>query len=133
MISRRFLLFIVAGGLAALANFGSRIAFSIVMPYVPSIVLAYCVGMATAFVLNRLFVFTNATGSLHSQGAWFVLVNIAAVLQTIIVSLLMRDWALPAMNVTFHPEAIAHGVGVIVPVYVSYIGHKRLTFRSNQT
>lgn len=133
MISRRFLLFLVAGGLAALANFGSRIAFSTVMAYVPSIVLAYCVGMATAFVLNRRFVFTDAAGSLRSQGAWFVLVNIAAVVQTIIVSLLIRDWALPAINVTFHPEAIAHGVGVIVPVFVSYIGHKRLTFRSNPT
>lgn len=131
MISRQFLLFLVAGGLAAGVNFGSRIVFSLVMPYVPAIVLAYCVGMVTAFALNRRFVFTDAGGSLRRQGAWFAVVNIAAVLQTIVVSLLLRDWVLPAMGVDFHPETIAHAVGVIVPVFVSYVGHKKLTFRSN--
>jgi len=131
VISRRFLLFLVAGGLAAGANFCSRIVFSLAMSYVPAIALAYCVGMVTAFLLNRRFVFTDAGGSLRRQGAWFVVVNIAAVAQTIVVSLLLRDWVLPATGVDFHPETIAHAVGVIVPVFVSYVGHKKLTFRSN--
>lgn len=130
MISRTFILFLVAGGLAALANFGSRIAFSQVMGYVPAIVLAYCVGMVTAFVLNRVFVFQSTTNALHNQVIWFIAVNIAAVLQTVAISLFLRDWLLPSIGMGFHPDAVAHAVGVVVPVATSYLGHKHFTFRT---
>jgi putative flippase GtrA len=130
MISRRFVLFVVAGGTAALANFGSRIGLSLVMPYVPAIVLAYGVGMLTAFVLNRAFVFTDAGTRMHHQVFWFAVVNLLAVAQTLAISLLLARWALPALGVQQHVETIAHAFGVAVPVVTSYLGHKRLTFRA---
>ncbi|MGO1072238.1 GtrA family protein [Lysobacter sp. CA199] len=130
MISRRFIAFVVAGGTAACANFGSRILFSELMPYVPAIVLAYLVGMATAFALNRLFVFTEAQNELKSQVFWFAVVNLAAIAQTVAISLIFARWLFPATGMDFHPEAVAHGIGVIVPVFTSYLGHKRFTFRS---
>lgn len=132
MIDRQFLAFLVAGGLAALANIGSRVAFSAFMPYVPAIVLAYGVGMATAFALNRAYVFRHGTRPVHQQAAWFVGVNIAAVLQTVLISIALRDWLFPAAGMRFHPETIAHVVGVMVPVFTSYLGHKHLTFASRQ-
>ncbi len=131
MISRTFLLFLVAGGVAALANFGSRIVFSQVFDYVPAIVLAYCVGMLTAFVLNRLFVFTATSNSVQNQAMWFVLVNIAAVLQTVVISVLLRNWLFPSTGMSFHPDEVAHAIGVVVPVVTSYLGHRHLTFKES--
>jgi putative flippase GtrA len=131
VISRQFLAFLVAGGIAALANIGSRALFDLAMPYVPAIVLAYCVGMVTAFALNRTFVFRRSTRTLHHQAMWFVLVNLAAVVQTVVISVLLRDWLFPLIGMDFHPETVAHAVGVVVPVLTSYLGHRTLTFRSS--
>ncbi len=130
MISNRFVGFVLVGGVAAIANFASRVALGTVMPYVPSIVLAYCIGMLTAFVLNRMFVFRDAGNQIHHQAMWFVIVNLAAVGQTLLVSVLLARWVFPSIGMTFHPESVAHAVGVVVPVFSSYIGHRRLTFRS---
>jgi putative flippase GtrA len=127
--ARRFGLFIVAGGIAAAANYGSRFGFSLWFSYPVAIVLAYLVGMAVAFVLMRQYVFDGSGKQVGPQAAKFVLVNAFAVLQTLVVSLLLARWLLPAAGVAGHVEAIAHAVGVAVPVVTSYIGHKRATFR----
>ena len=129
---RQFLSFAVAGGIAALANFLSRIVFSWWMPYAPAIVLAYAVGMLTAFLLNRQFVFRDAANSLQSQMLMFCLVNVAAVIQTLLVSLAFAYYVLPALNVVAHRQEIAHAIGVAVPIFTSYIGHRRWTFRSQR-
>ena len=131
MISGQFVKFVIVGGIAAAANFGSRIALSQVMPYVPAIVVAYLIGMATAFLLNRRFVFGQAGTTLKHQAFWFTAVNIAAVLQTVVVSLLFARWIFPAIDMHFHPETIAHGIGVMIPVFTSYLGHKAITFKEH--
>lgn len=129
MIHNRFFRFLLAGGIAALANFGSRIALGLVLPYVVSITIAYGIGMLTAFLLNRRFVFNGAANPVHHQAFWFVMVNLTALLQTILVSVCFARWIFPAVGMSFHPETVAHAIGVVVPVFTSYIGHKRLTFR----
>lgn len=126
----RFVRFLAAGGIAAAANFLSRIALSEVMAYVPAIVLAYGIGMLTAFLLNRAFVFTAAGNPLSQQLKWFLLVNLLAVLQTVLISLLFARWLFPVAGMDFHPETIAHAIGVAVPVITSYLGHRRWTFRT---
>jgi putative flippase GtrA len=130
VLSARFFRFVLAGGTAAVANYGSRFAFSVFLPYPVAIVLAYLVGMLTAFVLNRAFVFHEATNSFANQALWFALVNVAAVVQTLAISLILAWWLLPVLGITAHSEAIAHAVGVAVPVVTSYLGHIRLTFRN---
>jgi len=132
VISRQFLLFLVAGGIAAGVNFGSRIVLSHWLHYVPAIVIAYCLGMITAFGLNRQFVFEKSSSGVHRQAGWFILVNVAAVLQTIAISLLLARWLLPALSIDFHNDTLAHAVGVAVPVVTSYLGHKHLSFRAGR-
>jgi putative flippase GtrA len=128
-ISRQFVLFLVAGGVAALANYGSRFAFSLWVAYATAIVLAYCVGMLVAFVLMRQVVFSGAGKALWPQIWKFVLVNLLAVAQTLVVSLVFAWWLLPAMGVREHAEAIAHAIGVMVPIFTSFLGHRMATFR----
>ncbi len=127
--SRQFLAFLLTGGLAAAMNFGSRILFNQWMGYSAAIVLAYLVGMTTAFVLARHFVFKQGGQSLHQSAMYFVLVNAVAVLQTWAVSVGLADYALPAIGVQRFVHEIAHAVGVVVPVFTSYLGHKHLSFR----
>lgn len=121
--------FVLAGGSAAVVNFCSRILLSVFLPYAAAIICAYAIGMATAFLLNRQFVFQEATNRLHEQVAWFIAVNALAALQTLIISLALADYALPWAGITWHAHEIAHAVGIMAPIFTSYIGHKRFTFR----
>ncbi|MHB1271857.1 MAG: GtrA family protein [Rhodanobacter sp.] len=127
-MTRQFFKFLVAGGIAATANFGSRIVLSLWMHYIPAIVVAYLIGMLMAFVLNRLLVFENPSNALHHQMGWFIAVNIAAVLQTLVISLVLADYLLPTIGILRHKDTIAHVFGVAAPVITSYIGHKKFTF-----
>jgi len=129
----RFLRFLAAGGLAAGANFGSRFLFSLWFDYSLAIVLAYCVGMATAFVLMRRYVFHAHGRDPWPQALRFVLVNLFAVAQTLAVSLLLARWLLPRIGWQWQVEAVAHAVGVAVPVFSSYLLHLRATFAATRT
>lgn len=129
MKQRTFLLFLLTGGFAAAVNWTSRIAYNLWMPYSYAIVLAYLTGMVTAFVLAKKFVFTTSTQSTGRSALIFTLVNIAAILQTWAVSMVLAYFVLPALGLINHTKEIAHLFGVAVPVITSYIGHKRFTFR----
>ncbi|HCV95603.1 GtrA-like protein [compost metagenome] len=129
LASRQFLLFLLVGGLAALVNVLSRIGYSQWLAFTPAIVLAYLTGMLTAFVLSRLFVFKDSSRPLHHSAFYFVLVNAFAVLQTWIVSTVLAFHLLPWLGVATLRLEIAHAIGVAVPVFSSYFGHKYLSFR----
>ena len=128
-ISHQFFRFVLAGGFAACVNFLSRIALSNWMPYTAAIVIAYFLGMITAFLINRAFVFTAANNKLQHQVLWFIAVNLAAVMQTLAISLLLARVVFPRAGFYWHDETVAHGIGVVVPVVTSYFGHKHWTFR----
>lgn len=128
--SRQFLLFLVTGGTAAAVNFGSRIVYNQWMGFSAAVVLAYLTGMVTAFVLAKMFVFKASTQSMHRSILFFTLVNAAAVLQTWAISFALAYWLLPRLGIDRFVPEIAHAVGVVVPVFTSYVGHKRWTFRT---
>ncbi|MFL8077930.1 GtrA family protein [Xanthomonas vasicola] len=129
MISRQFIGFVAVGGISAAANFSSRVLLSHWFAYVPAIAMAYLIGITIAFLLNRRFVFRESANALHKQAFWFVTVNILAILQTITISLLLARWLFPLIEFKFHPEAVAHAVGVVTPIFTSFIGHKHLSFK----
>ncbi len=128
-MSRQFLFFLLTGGTAAAVNFGSRIVYSQWLDFSAAVILAYITGMITAFVLAKLFVFKESQQSVHRSAVFFVLVNLVAVLQTWAISMSLAYYILPSLGVTLFTQEIAHAFGVAVPVFTSYIGHKRWSFR----
>jgi putative flippase GtrA len=124
----QFLGFLLTGGLAAVVNFGSRIVYNRWLDFSSAVVLAYLTGMVTAFILARSFVFTKSSQSVQRSAMFFVLVNGVAVLQTWAISMALY-YLLPIAGVTQWVPEIAHAVGVAVPVFTSYLGHKKFSFR----
>ncbi len=124
-----FVKFLVACGIAAAANFGSRIIFGLYFSYSISIVLAYIVGITTAYVLCRQTVFTSNKNNRAQEIFYFTAVNGFAILQTLLVSLLLERHGLRFVHDQFIREEIAHFVGICVPAFSSYFGHKYLSFR----
>jgi putative flippase GtrA len=125
---KRFALFLFAGGTAALVNILSRIAFNWLMPYEVAIVVAYLCGMTTAYLLNKRFVFASSGRGVASEYTRFALVNLAAVAQVWIVSVGLARLVFPAISFIWHAETVAHVIGVTIPVFTSYLGHKHFSF-----
>lgn len=130
-VSRDFLMFLLTGGIAAAVNWCSRIVYNVWIPYSAAIVVAYITGMITAFVLARLFVFTKSTQSTARSVFFFTLVNLVAVLQTWGVSVGLAYYLFPRMGINWHTRDIAHLIGVAVPVFTSYLGHKKWSFKGH--
>lgn len=128
-VSTNFLLFLLTGGFAAAVNWGSRIVYNIWMPFTAAIVVAYITGMITAFVLVKLFVFTRSTQSTGRSIFFFSLVNLVAVVQTWGVSVGLAYYVFPSIGFNWHTRDIAHLFGVVVPVFTSYVGHKKWSFK----
>lgn len=128
-VSRQFFAFVALSGVAALANVGSRILFDYALPYPAAIACAFCVGMTVAFVLNRLLVFRSPTRPVQQQVFWFIVINLASLAQTMLVSLLLARWLFPLLGFTWHAETIAHCIGVGVPAVTSFLGHRHFSFR----
>ena len=128
-MTRQFAGFLVAGGIAAAANVGSPIPFSRLVGLELAVILAYLVGMTVAFVLMRSAVFPPSAAPIGRQVALFAAVTLAALLQTLVVTLLLARWLLPAAGIRSHVEEIAHIVGVGVPIVTSFFGHKYLSFK----
>jgi putative flippase GtrA len=127
--SRQFVLFLLTGGTAAAVNFFSRILYNNWLGYSRAILVAYLTGMVTAFVLFRVFVFKGGSQDLYRSALFFTLVNVIAVAQTWAVSMGMAYYVLPEYGITRFAPEIAHAVGIFVPVFTSYLGHKHWSFR----
>lgn len=126
--SRRFVAFLLTGGAAAAVNVASRIVFGLALPYEAAVSLAYLVGMTTAFFLARVFVFSGSGRSLGVEYGRFALVNVAALIQVLAVSVALAKLVFPAIGLVWNAETVAHVIGVLSPVLVSYQGHKRFSF-----
>jgi len=131
LVSRNFLMFLLTGGFAAAVNWGSRMVYNLWMPFSAAIVVAYITGMITAFILAKLFVFKGSTQSTGKSVFFFTLVNLVAVLQTWVVSVGLAYYVFPRIGIHLYVKELAHLVGVIVPVFTSYIGHKRWSFKAD--
>lgn len=132
--ARQFWAFVLVGGLAALVNWFSRITLSGQgISFEVAVVVAYLFGMATAYLLSRIFVFEKTGRSLASEIMRFTLVNLLALVVVFAVSVTLERWALPAMGWTWRPAEFAHAIGVLSPIVTSYLGHRYFTFSQTRS
>lgn len=124
----RFLKFLVTGGIAALVNLLSRYALNYLMPFEAAVVVAYFLGMTTAYLLARRFVFDASGRSVTSEVRRFVLVNVVALGFVWAISVGLARIVFPAITFTWHADDIAHLIGVLAPAVTSYVGHRFYTF-----
>ncbi|MFT5440711.1 MAG: putative flippase GtrA [Alphaproteobacteria bacterium] len=127
--SRQFVAFMLVGGIAALVNLVARILFSYVVIYEIAIVLAFVVAMTCAFVLNRRYVFVNASDNASRQYTRFAIVNLLALVQVWLISVGLVRLVFPAIGFIWQAETMAHAIGVVSPVITSYFAHKYYSFR----
>jgi len=124
-----FFQFLLVGGLSALVNFISRIGFSEFVSYRIAIVLAYLVGMLTAFILSKHYVFEQSGRPFKDELRDFTIVNVFAVIQVWLISVALAEYFFPYITFTFYPEEVAHLIGLSIPAITSYFGHKYFSFR----
>ena len=85
--------------------------------------------MVTAFILTKIFVFKASTQSVKRSAMIFALVNVLAAAQTWVISMGLNFYVLPAIGVEQHVADIASAIGIAFPVFTSYLGHKRWSFK----
>jgi len=124
-----FFQFLMVGGLAAGINFISRIGFSELVSYRLAIVLAYIVGMITAFILSKHYVFEQSGRHFKDELRDFTIVNIFAVIQVWLISVGLAEYFFPYISFNYYPEEIAHLIGLGIPAVTSYFGHKHFSFK----
>jgi putative flippase GtrA len=127
--SNQFLVFLITGGIAALVNFGSRVIYNVFVDFSYAIILAYLTGMSTAFFLAKRYVFTQSSQKLNTSIMFFSLVNLVAVVQTWLISMCLAYYLLPSFGVVDYVLEISHAVGISIPVFTSYLGHKYFSFK----
>ena len=128
-----FAVFVGVGGFASLVNLVARILFDRVTSYEAAIVLAFPVGLTTAFLLNRLLVFKPVGSAWHGQYLRFLIVNLVALGQVFLVSLLFARVIFPRVGMTWQADTVAHGIGLLSPLLTSYHLHKRFSFAAPRT
>jgi len=127
--SKGFLLFVLIGGFSSAVNLITRIIIDRVTSYEIAIVLAFPVALTTAFLLNRVFVFQAGRDGWHGQFIRFLLVNLAALAQVFLISILFARVIFPLAGMRFQRDTVAHAIGLLSPIITSYWAHKHFSFR----
>jgi putative flippase GtrA len=128
-----FAKFLVAGGLAAAANFASRLALQPLTGFDLAVVLAYLMGFLTAFVLNRIFVFPKSGKPMRVEMAWFFLFNLIAFPVVVVSAVLLRDHLFSRFLPAALAETVAHGCAILIPVVFNFAAHRLVTFGGTRT
>jgi putative flippase GtrA len=124
----RFIRFMLTGGGAAVVNLISRYLLNLLMSFRSAVAVAYLFGMVTAYVLGRTFVFERSGRSVADEFWRFTVVNLFAAAQVWAVSVGLAEYVFPALAFKWHPLDVAHLIGVSVPVFTSYLGHRHFSF-----
>lgn len=125
---RRFVRFLFAAGASVPVNLVARIVFQRWVDFGIAVLLAHVVGMLTAYVLTRLFVFERSGRSTRSELSRFAIVNVASAAVTWAVSVTLAQALFPSIGFRWHPELIAHVTGLAVSSITSFVGHRHFSF-----
>ena len=102
----RFVKFLAAGGFAAFVNLLSRYLLTPVLAFKTSIVVAYLLGMAVAFVLFRTFVFGQSGKAVSEETYRFAAVNAVALALVWSISVTLARIVFPASDCAGTPKIL---------------------------
>jgi putative flippase GtrA len=128
MMSAEFVRFLITGGLAAAVNLFSRYQLNKVLSFEIAVALSFPLGVLTAYVLARVFVFQTSGRSVAAEFKRFTIVNVFSLILVWAISVVLARCVFPAANFRWHADDIAHFVGVAAPAVASYFGHRGYTF-----
>jgi putative flippase GtrA len=126
--SRQFLGFVGVGVTAAAANWLARIVAGQWMSFVASLLVAYGIGMAVAFVLNAIFVFPGSAVPLPRRALQFIAVNLAF-LPVVFGGALAFEPVLRWLGMPRFTESTAHALALAIPMCATFLIHKFVTFK----
>ena len=127
-LSVQFLRFFCSALAAAAVNFFARLLIDPYLGYNKAIVVAYLAGTVFAFFLYEHEVFGKGARPLWQEIALFGFVTLAAIAQTLIVSIFLHEHVFIWIDFDWHSKEVAHFIGMGVPMFSSFLGHKYLTF-----
>ncbi len=128
IISKRYLKFLAAGGIAALAHWASRIVLSGYVDFFASLVISYVVGLIFAYLLNRKYVFPESELPMKHQVSRFFLINIITMPAVWLTSIGL-DHAFYFIDDKLIRQSIAHAFAVMLPAVSSYFFYKVFAFK----
>jgi len=128
-LTPEFARFLLVGVVAATVNFAIRIVLSLYLTYGWAVFIAYLFGMTTAYFLSKIWVFETTGRSIASEAWLFSIVNIVAVAQVWGISIGLAHYIFPQIGILKYSEEIAHIIGLSVPVFTSFLGHKYMSFK----
>ena len=128
-VSRQFLLFLLVGATAAALHWLARYVISIWLVFPLAVALAYFVGIAVAFELNRRYVFPSSPRPVQKQIRDFVIVNLMFFPVVWCASMLIRQF-LTGIGVVLYVDGIAHGLAIAIPMFMTFLIYKFIAFGS---
>ena len=105
-IKTEFAQFLVVGGVAALVNFVARIVINKFVSFSVAVALAYPVGMLTAFVLSKYYVFEQSGRHHLHELRDFTIVNLFAIVQVWLISVGLAEYVFPAIGYHFYARSL---------------------------
>ena len=129
--TRQFLGFLAVGGLAAFLHWVSRILLSNWLSFSWAVIVAYCVGILVAFILNSYFIFPKSSKSKVKQARDFILTNVCF-FPVVWASALLLNYGLLALGFVRYTEAIAHAIAVGLPMFATFLIYKFFAFKDIQ-
>ncbi len=126
-LSFQFLLFLLVGATAASLHWLARCLISIWLSFPVAVAIAYFIGIAVAFELNRRYVFPSTLRPVRKQARDFLLVNLIFFPVVWGASIFIKR-LLNEMTVIAHADGIAHGLAITIPVFMTFLIYKFIAF-----
>ena len=126
--SFQFIGFVSVGLFAALLHWAARIFLSYWLSFSYAVMIAYCVGMIVAFVLNRFFVFPKSNRPISKQARDFTLTNLLFFPVVWLLAIKINN-KLFTMGVSIYNEEISHAVAISIPMLATFLIYKFFAFK----
>ena len=125
---RQFAAFALVGVVSTFCNLTSRYAFELIGTYEMALIGANAVGVLTAFVMNRWFVFLSNDERVLVEGARFLAVNLVGITVSWAVAVFLYRKVFPSLGIVWQSDLLAHAIGIFLPVIPNYFAHRWWTF-----